>query len=901
MPLDAQTKAWLAALHQGGAYSYWWILQDKQTRWWEVGSETPIPTGAYDVYVGVHPVGAIPTTNADGERKDSTALRSRNELVTHTNCVFADFDIKDERYKTKVALTAHLTTLEPEPSVIIDTGGGYHCYWFFDSTYAIENEAHRESAQKLARAWVMLMGGDEVKDLARILRVPGLHNQKYNPPRPVAFARCDLHKRYGRSELWALCEAFMPDDSLPSTERATGDVADVGSRWLGNAVQRVRSAPDGQKHHTLLKAAKALGGLVHHGALTEHEIESSLFAAIETRADDPAGARKTIKDGIAYGKSSPWPADKLTYSYSQAEQEVDSHSGSQNSHNPQIGPRPAEKWGAIVPFDSTNLPTFPTDIFPAWLRDFVDATAIATQTPPDLSAMLALSVLATCCQRWVMVQVRPGWQEPVNLYGVTALDPGNRKSAVFRAFNAPLLAYEQRIALEAKAKIAEIGSHKDILEQQLETAKRDAARAKNQNDQLNAMDEVDRLTQEVAALAIPNPPQLIVDDVTPEALSTLLHEQGGRMAALSAEGDIFAIMAGRYTSGGPNFGVFLKAHAGDTLRVNRRGRAEFVDYPTLTLGITTQPDVIRGLAEKAGFRGQGLLGRFLYAIPESLMGRRLVNPPVVPVAVREAYHAGINQLLDLRDGHSANCANTGDTDTQSLNMILDNIVILFTVSEECSPLLHSFMEWLEPHLGNDGAFGAFADWAAKLTGAVMRIAGLLAMSANVGTQYSHNSLNTIDIPTLTAALKLADYLIAHARAAFAEMDADPSVARARKALKWIADKTAMTFTKRDLFEALKGSIPKADDLDPILKVLTDHAYIRPVEEEQRSGPGRKPSQRYDVNPLFHSQNSQNSPKLPSFVIPEPAPEQVANGMHDEPIPDAISLIKRLRDRQVGDE
>ena len=58
--------------------------------------------------------------------------------------------------------------------------------------------------------------------------------------------------------------------------------------------------------------------------------------------------------------------------------------------------------------------------------------------------------------------------------------------------------------------------------------------------------------------------RLIVDDVSPERLATLLRDHGGRIAVLSAEGDIFDVMAGRYSKGGvPNLGVFLKGHAGD--------------------------------------------------------------------------------------------------------------------------------------------------------------------------------------------------------------------------------------------------------------------------------------------------------------------------------------------------
>jgi hypothetical protein len=82
---------------------------------------------------------------------------------------------------------------------------------------------------------------------------------------------------------------------------------------------------------------------------------------------------------------------------------------------------------------------------------------------------------------------------------------------------------------------------------------------------------------------------------------------------MSAEGDVFDLMAGRYSAKTTsNFGVYLKGHAGDPLRVDRVGRPpEFVLQPALTVGLAVQPDVIPGgLRQKPEFRGRGLLARF---------------------------------------------------------------------------------------------------------------------------------------------------------------------------------------------------------------------------------------------------------------------------------------------------
>ncbi len=67
-----------------------------------------------------------------------------------------------------------------------------------------------------------------------------------------------------------------------------------------------------------------------------------------------------------------------------------------------------------IPLTDTPRPPFPTTALPGWLRTFVQAESEATQTPPDLAAMLGLAVLAAACAKRVVVRAYPGWTEPTN-------------------------------------------------------------------------------------------------------------------------------------------------------------------------------------------------------------------------------------------------------------------------------------------------------------------------------------------------------------------------------------------------------------------------------------------------------------------------------------------------------
>lgn len=104
------------------------------------------------------------------------------------------------------------------------------------------------------------------------------------------------------------------------------------------------------------------------------------------------------------------------------------------------------RWDPPIPLSARRvLPRFPTDALPAWVGKQVTGVAEFTQTPPDLAGSVALAVLSAAVGGRARVQIRPGWVEPTNLFTVVAMPPGSRKSAVFAAMTAPLLAAEQTL------------------------------------------------------------------------------------------------------------------------------------------------------------------------------------------------------------------------------------------------------------------------------------------------------------------------------------------------------------------------------------------------------------------------------------------------------------------------
>lgn len=544
----------------------------------------------------------------------------------------------------------------------------------------------------------------------------------------------------------------------------------------------------------------------------------------------------------------------------------------------------AHEWGGVLPFYNADLPEFPLDILPTWLREYCEAVTETMQTPTDLAGMLALSILSAICARRVEVRAWDGYDEPVNIYAVISMPPGSGKSPVFKMMTSPISMYEYQELEKVQALIEQAEDQRDVLEQRIAEAKRKAAKVEGANATKMAFSDVDGLRGELKDLEIPTRPKLLIDDATPESVTSILAEQGGRIAVLSSEGDIFAIMSGRYSSGSPNIGVYKKGHVGDDIRVDRKSRSEVVRRPAITMGITTQPEVMRAFGQNKTFQAEGLLARFFYAMPKSTVGSRKTITDAVPDEVRSLYYYRIlNMLENLNSRNSRNSrtvdqstleGNSSDSKKNLYNDIFNDIIYI-KISYTAKVRFDNFRAWLEPQLGPYGTFSHMADWASKLAGYVLRVAGLLHM-ADVAPYNSYNSLNEEEISdaTLARAIRFTEYLVPHAQSAYAEIGADPAVEGARLVLRWIEKNNIREFPKQKCYQGVKGTLKRADDLDPVLSLLCDHGYLREIPAPDRGGPGRKAAPSYEVNPIVFdgasgSYNSYNS--LNATYTPPQAP------------------------------
>ncbi|WP_277303648.1 YfjI family protein [Spongiactinospora sp. TRM90649] len=459
------------------------------------------------------------------------------------------------------------------------------------------------------------------------------------------------------------------------------------------------------------------------------------------------------------------------------------------------------------------------------------AVAEETQTPLDLAGCVGMAALSTAAGGRAVVNVRGSWIEPVNLYVLVAMPPGSRKSSVFREMTAPLRQAEKTLLDRIGPQITEAEVTRRLAVETAEKAARTASAARGEAA-TEAIAEAQSTALAVEGIRVPVKPRLVADDITPETAASLLAEQGGRLAVLSAEGGIFATLAGRY-SGTPNLDLFLKGHAGDTLIVDRRGRTEQVDSAALTLGLAVQPEIVADIAGMPGFRGKGLLGRILYSLPTSNIGYRRIDPDPVPAEVAERYQHNLQKLV--------------------IGMHEWDDPARLLLSPEAAEVFAEQRRRTEPRLRPDsGDLGHIADWAGKFDGAVARMAGLIHLATHVDDGWRR----PISADTMTAAVELGAYFTAHALATFDAMGADPDMEGARTVHAWLQRTRPERFTVREAFTALPRSrFRKVGELEPALEVLDQLGWIRRQPEPPRTGPGRRPSPIYAVHPLITTRAS----------------------------------------------
>ncbi|WP_051727530.1 YfjI family protein [Nocardia brasiliensis] len=475
--------------------------------------------------------------------------------------------------------------------------------------------------------------------------------------------------------------------------------------------------------------------------------------------------------------------------------------------------------------NSTALPAFPVDALPSPYAEMVAAVSTALQVGTGMAGPVALAVLAAACAGCVEAEPRPGWEEITALHVLVAARPSERKSALIAALSRPLVDAEDNLVAAVAARRTEALTRQDIARKRAEQAAKDAAKGHPAPTEDTPLDEPrdpldgprDPVARAVALakaaeeIDVPGLPRLLADDVTPEALGSLLAEHRGRIAIMSAEGGVFETLAGRYSNKVPSLDIWLKGYSGDPIRVDRKGRpAELIDRPALTVCLMLQPQVLGAIGHNRDFRGRGLLARALFALPPSLLGHRDHEAPPVPERVASAYAAALSSL--------ARTLHTLDGD--------DDGPVSVKFDADASRAVVTMLGEVETRLVDPNDLGGDLEaWGGKYVGNVVRIALLLHMAEHGAAGVT----GAVTAASVDAARRIGEFFAAHSAAALGSVSASGDVSDAETVLGKLRELHAAAplqpVVRRDLGRVMPRNLRKVSELDAALDVLAEHNLI----------------------------------------------------------------------------
>lgn len=754
----------------------------------------------------------------DGERNVFVGVAARRSGVRaegagglknleHVRVLWADLDCKVDGER-EVFLDA-INEFPHPPSLLVDSGGGFHAYWLLEESYALKEKDARDELQNTLKGIADVLGGDRaVTNPSHPMRVPGTMNildakkiAAGRKPAPCTIIEAHENRVYPfddfadfttrGEELSSKAEPVnyeSPtwDGKLPPTvdELLHGD-GERGSELRDSAWT---PKPDGDASEEDWRCVM----LLLEAGVSPQDVEAALRYRRKYFALKPKHDRyfpDTVSKALGVRKATP----------------------------PAVQDRNATEFLPYLELGSRPTPPYPLHALPSTLSGWATTVAENGELPVDIPAVLGFASVASAAMRGYAVEIPGGHVEELCTYVAVLAEPGARKTFAMNQARAPHLEWEV--------------DHRDealdcIVKHQAEADTRDLALKAEQRRFKGALDDpIKRQEAEDALLAIqeakahhsrkkPVIPRLVVDDATPEALGVTMEEQGGCIAIFAAEGsDLFAqygAKGGRYADT-PTLTLMAEGWNGQPYRVDRLGRDPVhIDNARLSVATTLQPAMLDRVKEDEGLRNAGIFARFLYTKPESTLGRRTHDAPQLDRLCIQQYKQLVRKLLDAKTEEPG--------ERQHLQL-----------TREAETIRQQFSREVEATMRVDGSTEYLKDFASKIQGYVTRFAGVLHVAANAcGIDRGEKQ---IEAKTMENAATLARYHLEHVIAIFGG-SAHPDMAKAEKVWRWLKKKAGSgePVEDRAIVNGTKGGVlSKREDWLAAYTLLESSGHIARVD------------------------------------------------------------------------
>jgi hypothetical protein len=357
----------------------------------------------YNVYVAMNPFKTELQGKGVGRTKENVAKIKR---------LYIDVDQNGDEARKKIDADVDGDII-PEPSVILNSSPGkYQFIWNVDGL-------NKDTAEALLKDLARKYAGDPaVAEVARVLRVPGFKNRKYDSlPEvslidemfPDVFAPTDFKiEKAGTATVVPLGFQMMPANTTEVIPRDANGLVPAGSRFRAILQQ--------------------LGHIHNSGEAPDFETRFDKIYEWANTNCVPAVSDAHRREKLAeYVKGSlTWePVVQLVMNQKVATEGVQQ--------------APPAEWTVPQPLDSilSPVPPFKLDFLPTTIQPWCQDVSTRMGVPLDFPGICALVTLAGCVGRRVFVYPRANdkeWRESLALSGAVCAHSGRLKTPTWKVF-----------------------------------------------------------------------------------------------------------------------------------------------------------------------------------------------------------------------------------------------------------------------------------------------------------------------------------------------------------------------------------------------------------------------------------------------------------------------------------
>ena len=230
-----------------------------------------------------------------------TEKKGNAQSASYVPALWVDIDCDNDPMQRETALE-RLNNFDLKPSVIVDSGGGWHAYWLLKQPYILETEDDRSYIANILKGLFQLLGGDKnyVKSVASVMRLPSTINTKPERDNACVDITCfEPDRRYDIQQFdWLKVEPSQIQLSSASNLDGQNHLPQRTQNYLSSGAFK------GDRNRELFAAACQLRDAGNSQTDAERELVARHFAD-SNGTENPVAREKEARATIASAYSQP--------------------------------------------------------------------------------------------------------------------------------------------------------------------------------------------------------------------------------------------------------------------------------------------------------------------------------------------------------------------------------------------------------------------------------------------------------------------------------------------------------------------------------------------------------------------------------------------------------------------